>query len=239
MFLPHLSLAVAALGCSNTEICKSFLNSTLTAQHGVLGLCFGNKLTPSKKCVHVDILQKSACVVEWAFRAPRKGCPKGLCSTGSSGMQVLKAGAAQAPHVSSVLGFSHIWKDWRHPSSLGKPRCDAVIGVFLLKYSPWTSLLCVCRASALGSNGKASEQGFRAEGEVQEPPRAGNIPGKFKVVGGQADRVCHHCRNTQGVRTEWSGDGAWGDQEGLGPFLGFWAFSSSPSFPLLISQPIL
>lgn len=59
----------------------------------------------------------------------------------------------------------------------------------------------------LGSNGKASEQGFRAEGEVQEPPGAGNIPGKFKIIGGEADRVCHHCRNTQGVRTEWSGGG--------------------------------
>ena len=53
-----------------------------------------------------------------------------------------------------------------------------------------------------GSNGEASEQGFGTEGEVQESPGAGNVSGKFEAVGGQADRVCHHCRNTQGVRTD-------------------------------------
>lgn len=48
-------------------------------------------------------------------------------------------------------------------------------------------------AGARRGDGKASEQGFRAEGEVQESPGAGDVPGKFEVVGGQANRVHHHC----------------------------------------------
>lgn len=79
LVLARLSLAMAALGCSNTQICKSFLTSTSTAQHSVLAFSLGAsiQLTPSKKCVHMAILQKSACVVGWAFRAPRTGYPKG------------------------------------------------------------------------------------------------------------------------------------------------------------------
>lgn len=53
LVLARLSLAMAALGCSNTQICKSFLTST--AQHGVLGLCFGNEYpahTLQKVCAH-------------------------------------------------------------------------------------------------------------------------------------------------------------------------------------------
>lgn len=66
------------------------------------------QFTASKKCVPVDVLQKSAGVVGWEFRAPRIGIPKAPCSLESCGMQVLKAGAARAPCVSSVLGFSHV-----------------------------------------------------------------------------------------------------------------------------------
>lgn len=57
----------------------------------------------------------------------------------------------------------------------------------------------------LVSYGKASKQGFGAEGEVQESLGAGIIPGKFKVIRGQANGIHHHCRNTQGVRNVYKG----------------------------------
>lgn len=111
----------------------------------------------------------------------------------SSSLSILSAGLL--PHLKRL-----------ETRELSKPCCDV---------SYWWSaeaLFCVCRGSVpLVSHGKASEQGFWAEGEVQEPPGAGNIPGKFEVVGGQANRVRHHCGNTQGVRTGCGkgGESAW------------------------------
>lgn len=79
-------------------------------------------------------------------------------------------------------------------------------GVFILKDSAWASLNSRCSVFAgaqrcfFVSYGKASKQGFGAEGEVQESLGAGNIPGKFKVIRGQANGIHHHCRNTQGMK---------------------------------------